>query len=281
MIYVRKGFLQMTAGDHQYDLEEGCCTLIPKDVRHSYLNPRECTSECLEIKFTLPAAPLDTVFSQYKPQMTDSPLVTMLFQQIVREYSDLGSIADDAAAAYLLALLKALTENSRYEKRQSFRFIDAAAYTPLSQKIIRYLEAHYAENISLDTLAADLGHNKSYLCTSFKKNTQITINDCLNMIRIRRAAELIAYSDNDLSQIAAICGFASVSHFNRVFLKHVGNTPGQCRKAYPLDVTILPDRRFEDCPDRQQRFMYSVLAQKRITPEMILSFEKDAREDAE
>ena len=93
------------------------------------------------------------------------------------------------------------------------------------------------------------------------------------MIRIRRAAELTTYSDNDLSQIASMCGFSTVSHFNQVFLKHVGTTPGQCRKAYPLNVTIMPERRFVGVPNRQERFMYSVLAQKMITPEMIKAFE--------
>ena len=281
MIYVASGFLQLTAGTQSYELEQGSCILIPKGVKHAYSNPRDCLTENLEIKFTLPVASMDSTFTQYGPLVSDSPLVGMLYRQIVQEYSDLGSLADDAAAAYLQALLKAMTESRRYAKRHAFRYIDAAEYSPLSQKIIQYLESHFSGDVSLDKLAAAMDYNKSYMCTAFKKDTQITINDCLNMIRIRRAAELIAYSDNDLTQIAAICGFASVSHFNRVFLKYVGNTPGQCRKAYPQDITIQPDLRFLDAPERQNRFMYSVLAQKRISPEMILAFEKGELEHQE
>ena len=278
MLYVCSGRLSLTAGEQTLEMEAGQCVLIPKEMKHSYINTGSATAESLEIKFSLPSPSLDSKFERYGALWSDSPLTGKLFEQIVREYSDLGSLADDAAAAYLLALLHALTENRRYRKPRGFRVIDGTEYSPLSQQIIQYLETHFAQDISLDTLAAALGYNKSYLCIAFKKDTQITINDCLNMIRIRRAAELIAYSDNDLSQIAVMCGFSSTSHFNRVFLKHVGITPGQCRRAYPMNVPLDPQRRFEECPDRPNRFMYSVLGQKQITPEMILSFEKGQSE---
>ena len=119
----------------------------------------------------------------------------------------------------------------------------------------------------MDSLAQAMNHNKSYLCVAFKKDTQLTILDCLNTIRIRRAAELIVYSEYNLTQVADACGFASVSHFNRVFLKYVGITPGQCRRAYPVDILIHPENSNEI--ERANNFMYSVLAQKLISPQMI------------
>lgn len=274
MIFVHSGCLTMTAGRKTFPMEAGQCILIPRGMNHAYSNPGSETLEGLEIKFSIPSEPLDRQYATDEALVSGNSLVRMLFSQIVQEYSDLGSLADDAAASYMEALLNALTVEHRYHKRRDFRFIDAAEYSELSQQIIRYLEQHYAESVSLYDIAEAVGYNKSYMCTSFRKDTQITINDCLNMIRIRRAAELIAYSDNDLSQIAAMCGFSTVSHFNQVFLKHVGTTPGQCRKAFPVGINIMPEQRFMEIPNRQSRFMYNVLAQKMITPEMILTFEK-------
>ena len=274
MLAVQSGELQLTAGGETYPISAGQCVLIPRDMMHAYINLGREMSECLEVKFTIPTSAMDAKFCKHGLLRTEHHLAAILTRQIVQEYADLGSLADEAAASYLLALLNIFTQEKRYHKRNDFRFIDASEFSELSQEIIRYLEKNYAESISLDDVAAAVGYNKSYMCTAFKKNTRITINDCLNMIRIRRAAELIAYSDNDLSHIASMCGFSTVSHFNQVFLKNVGATPGQCRKAYPLDVTIMPERRFVDIPNRQNRFMYSVLAQKMITPEMIIAFEK-------
>ena len=202
-----------------------------------------------------------------QPRVTRSRLACHLVQQILKEYSDLGSLADSAAESYLYALLNALTEQDRYTKPRRFRYIDASSWTELSQKIITWLEDHYGQSASLEALAEDLGYNKSYLCEAFKKNTGLTILDCLNTIRIRRAAELIVYSDHSLPQVADLCGFASVSHFNRVFLKYVGITPGQCRRAYPANALFEGVQ--SPAVRRPDRFMYSVLAQKTITPEMV------------
>lgn len=275
LLFVQTGELQMTAGEDTYTIEAGQCVLIARGVKHAYLNIGKEMCECLEIKFSLPSAAMDGKYSKYDILHSGDPLAAALVQQIVQEYADLGGLADDAAASYLTSLLNLLLRKHRYQKRNEFRFLDASEYSELSQNIIRYLESHYAEPVSLDDVASAVEYNKSYMCTAFRKDTQLTINDCLNFIRIRRAAELIAYSDNDLSSIASMCGFSSASHFNQVFLKHVGTTPGQCRKAYPMAVTIMPERRFVEVPDRKSRFMYSVLAQKMITPEMILSFEKN------
>lgn len=278
MIFVHAGGLTMTAGKKTFPMEAGQCILIPREMNHAYVNPSEETFEGLEIKFAIPSGPLDRQYAGETALVCGSSLVQMLFEQIVQEYSEFGSKRDNAAAAYLLAMLHAMTEESSRGKQRDFRFIDADGYSELSRRTIRYLEEHYDRDVCLDTIAKAVGYNKSYLCVAFKKNTQITVNDCLNMIRIRRAAELIAYSDNDLTQIASMCGFSSVSHFNQVFLKHAGTTPGQCRKAYPTNVPFSPESRFENSEGRGDRFMYCVLAGKRITPEMILSYEKNTTE---
>jgi len=266
MFYIVSGQSRFQVGGTSYDLQAGQCLLVPREMQHSYYNEENDPQERLEIKFTLPRDAMDDQLLRSGPLVSDDKLVGMLFAQILDEYTDLGHLADDAAAAYLMALLSALLRGERYKKDRQFRYVDASAYSELSQKIIRYLEDHFAEGISLDTIAEAMGYNKSYLCVAFKKNTRFTILDCLNMIRIRRAAELIVYSDHSLSQVAEMCGFASDSHFNRVFLKYVGTTPGQCRRAYPVDVLFEPSATFVERPNR---FMYSVLAQKRITPEMI------------
>lgn len=268
MFYIHAGQSVFTVNGKEYVLEAGQTLLVPRQVEHAYSNKQDAVMEYLEIKFTLAQSALDAQLMDLGPLVSAEPLAGMLFRQVLKEYSDLEGLADEAAASYLEALLHVLTEKSRYEKQRQFRFIDASTYNALSQTIIRYLEEHYAEDLSLDALAAALGYNKSYLCVAFKRDTHSTILDFLNMIRIRRAAELIVYSDHSLTQVADMCGFASDSHFNRVFVKYVGTTPGQCRRAYPVNI-LFESTDTVELKDRPSRFMYSVLAQKYITPQMI------------
>lgn len=270
MFYAQAGHFRFCAAGKEYALQSGQTLLVPPQTDHSYANETDAHGEYLEIKFTLSDAAADARLLGNEVQHTDSSLVGALFIQILQEYSDLGKLADESAAAYLSALLSALGAPQRYAgSPRQFRHVDASGCSELSQRVIHYLETHYSEDISLEDLAKALGYNKSYLCVAFKKDTHQTILDCLNMIRIRSAATLIVYGDHPLAQVAELCGFSSVSHFNRVFLKYAGITPGYCRRACPPNILFGYGDRTKNLSSHSEHFLYSVLAQKRITPDMI------------
>jgi len=264
LFYIQTGQFCFTVGDETYRLSDGQTLLVPPQIEHGYINETREPGEYLEIKFA--RSPASS--AEAPVEICDDPLAGMLCRQILQEYSDLGKLADEAAVSYLSALLSLLRKNKRYrEKPRQFLYLDAAGFSPLSRRIVHYLEAHFSEDLSLDALANAMDYNKSYLCAAFKKDTGQTILDCLNVIRIRHAAELIVYSDHSLVQVSQLCGFSSVSHFNRVFLKYAGITPGQARRAYPADILFGSHQKKTD--SQADQFMYSVLAQKRITPDMI------------
>ena len=266
MFYIHDGLFCFTAGGETHQLQPGQILLVPPQIEHGYINETTQAGEYLEIKFAVsqPQNADDQV------QLCDDPLGGMLFSQILQEYSDLGQLADESAEAYLNSLLCIIRKQQRYKKQlRQFQYLDASGYNPLSRRIVRYLEEHYSEDLSLDALAQAMDYNKTYLCAAFKQDTRQTIADCLNMIRIRRAAELIVYSDHSLSQVSQLCGFSSVSHFNRVFLKYAGITPGQARRAYPADILFGTHSADKKPTSQSENFMYSVLARKRITPDMI------------
>ncbi|MBE5869608.1 MAG: helix-turn-helix domain-containing protein [Lachnospiraceae bacterium] len=267
LFFLAEGKGRFEVGGEEYIIQAGQCLLVPRQVMHACVHEEQ--TDYLEIKFSLAQSAMDHKLMAMSPLVSDDPLAGALIYQILQEYSDLGNLADDAAVSYMKALLHVLTKQGRYDAKRQFRYVDASSCSTLSQQIVHYLEEHLSEDISLDRLAKHMDYNKSYLCAAFKKDTQLTIQDCLNTIRIRRAAELIVYSDHNLARVADLCGFASVSHFNRVFLKYVGATPGQCRRAYPVDISLQTSQETITPPEPSNHFMYSVLAQKRITPEMI------------
>lgn len=277
MILVLQGQDQFIVADQPMTLHEGQCLIIPPETEHTFSNTTQGNTEHLELKFTITNPAMHARVLRVSNQVLENALANALFKHILHEYATQCSPADDAPAAYLTALLHALTEEDRHQSPRQFTYVDASGCSVLAQRVIRYLESHYAEDISLDTLAAALGYNKTYLCGVFKKDTDLTILDCLNTIRIRRAAELIVYSDHSLSQVSELCGFSSVSHFNRVFLKYVGATPGQCRRAYPVDILISSDKAQQT--GSTSSFMYSVLARKRFSPQMVRELNAKANEE--
>lgn len=64
----------------------------------------------------------------------------------------------------------------------------------------------------------------------FKKYTGETIVSYLCKIKINRACNLLATTDFTVLNIATSLGYDSLSHFNRIFKSHTGQTPSQFRE---------------------------------------------------
>ena len=94
-------------------------------------------------------------------------------------------------------------------------------------RVMRHLSDHYMKNISLDLLAQQFYISKYHLCREFRRYTNSTIIEYLNSIRVLNAQRLFLESSKNLTTIASEVGFASLSHFERVFRKVTGMAPGE------------------------------------------------------
>ncbi|SEN31055.1 helix-turn-helix transcriptional regulator [Lihuaxuella thermophila] len=136
-----------------------------------------------------------------------------------------------AKQRFLLLFLQLLIEI--YEE---YQMTDHAAESPtekelIVQRVISYIEKHYAEEISLERIADELFLSKYYLSHTFKDVTGVTIMSYVMNRRINQA-KICFLIDPDLSVTEAgyRVGFKHLSHFSRVFKEKVGMTPEQYRK---------------------------------------------------
>ena len=95
-----------------------------------------------------------------------------------------------------------------------------------------YLCAHYAENITLDTLANLFFLNKYYISHAFQKKYGCSIMKFLNTIRCNEAKTLLETTDLSITEIAISVGYNSSSHFTGSYKQIIGETPVQTRKNY-------------------------------------------------
>jgi AraC-like DNA-binding protein len=97
-------------------------------------------------------------------------------------------------------------------------------------EIIDYLQAHYADKLTLEQLSETFFISSTYLCRLFKQTTGFTIIEYLNYIRIKEAQRLLQSTDAKVTTIAENTGFDSIAHFGRVFKQIVNRSPLQYRK---------------------------------------------------
>lgn len=106
----------------------------------------------------------------------------------------------------------------------------------IAMKVIRYIEEHYRESITLNELAAHFFVSKSYLCRAFKKYTNQTIIQYVNNTRIMMAQRRLMDTEDRIARISMDTGFENVTTFDRVFRQVTGVSPTQLRKRQRSSV---------------------------------------------
>ncbi len=98
------------------------------------------------------------------------------------------------------------------------------------QLAIEYIQAHLADNISLEAIATELGMSQYYFARLFKQSTGYSPYQYLIKCRIERAQKLLIQNQQSIANIALQVGFANQSQFGRHFKRFTGVTPKQFRK---------------------------------------------------
>lgn len=114
---------------------------------------------------------------------------------------------------------------------------EAAAMRKGYQRIrpaVNHIQSHFAEPLSLETLASLCGMSRTYFCTLFKNIMGMNYGVYVEKIRVNRACMLLATSDLPVLDIALESGFSSLSNFNATFKESCGKTPSQYRRELPL-----------------------------------------------
>lgn len=98
---------------------------------------------------------------------------------------------------------------------------------PVVTKVVRYIEQHLNQNLTLDLLSGYVHLHPQYLCRLFKQGTGLTITQYVTNLRLQRAKHLIENTACSISEISVSCGFSDANYFARVFKKKEGITPTQ------------------------------------------------------
>jgi AraC family transcriptional regulator len=92
------------------------------------------------------------------------------------------------------------------------------------------LHAHFAEEVTIDNLAAAVGVHPTHLMRTFRRFHRCTVGEYLRSLRVEHACHLLSTSDAPLAGIALSTGFSDQSHFSHAFKRQKGMPPAAFRK---------------------------------------------------
>lgn len=134
--------------------------------------------------------------------------------------------------AFFLELLECLyaEQNPIYLSQKSPFSISESEGQRMST-VFNYLLKHYAEDLELEKVAAQVHLTPPAFCRYFKKHTRKTFTVFLNEIRINAACRMLKEEQQlTVAEVAYSTGFNNIPHFNRTFKRVMGQRPNDWRR---------------------------------------------------
>ena len=103
------------------------------------------------------------------------------------------------------------------------------AEPPVISKAKQYIQEHQGDELSLGEVSKAVNTSTFYFCKMFKKYTGVNFTNYVSRLRIEKAKNLLLNPNLRVSEIAYEVGFQSLTHFNRVFKKIIGQSPTEYR----------------------------------------------------
>ncbi|MBR3769338.1 MAG: AraC family transcriptional regulator [Lachnospiraceae bacterium] len=136
--------------------------------------------------------------------------------------------------AYLQMFFAELIE----QYQQSVQGIENLENIPGAEQVKRlmiYIAEHYNEKIRINEVAHEMGINRCYLSSAFKRLTGCSPTEYLIQVRMEKAKSLLTKTNYSISRIASEVGYSDQLAFSRMFKRRFGESP----KKYREDIEQL------------------------------------------
>lgn len=103
------------------------------------------------------------------------------------------------------------------------------SYSKNINKALEYISDNYRKQISVEMVSEHISKTPNYFSTLFKKEIGMSFSEYVNILRIKKAKELMDNSDMLLNEIAEYVGYSNYIYFTQVFKKIEGFSPSKNR----------------------------------------------------
>ena len=233
--YLLKGERHIFIEDKIFTLHENSIVIIPPFYMHKteggpyqrinvYLsedllegNERKFLSNCSSIlSFELEPAKRDIILSLFHPFLGQTDEGDILKKKY--------SLSFAKTFLYILqsSTLTPLTYSPSISKNNSNKaFI---------LDIVAYINTHFQEKLSLDTLKKQFFVSKNTLCKNFQQVMHCSVMEYCSAVRLNEAKQLLLTTDKSIEDISDLCGYSSANYFSLFFKSKTGLAPSNYRK---------------------------------------------------
>ncbi len=120
------------------------------------------------------------------------------------------------------------------EGMRAFQTLGNDLYDLKIKEAIHFILWNYNNcDLSVKTIADHVGLSQNYLCSLFKQNTNVTVNDFIIQVRMEKVKKLLKGTDLRLYEITEKVGITDPNYMSALFKRCCGQTPSQYRHSHP------------------------------------------------
>ncbi|MEC0369753.1 GH39 family glycosyl hydrolase [Paenibacillus chibensis] len=239
IIFVLRGTLEATVDNRRHRLSEGDVLVINSSHVHEVIG----LDLNIIATFLIPDAyirsnlkGMDSVYFECdsrlagKEQRQGLDRIRQLLAEMVQLRYKRGDVYELEMQIRMLGVLSALAQQFRTEARSEAM---NEKYKERMLRIISYIDDHYEEPISLQTIADREFLSVPYLSKFFSDNIGLNFQSYLTSIRLKNAVEeLLSCDEERISDLALKHGFPNAKSFYSAFKNRYHMTPNEYRKQY-------------------------------------------------
>ena len=240
-VYIDSGAIICNVGEERLELKQGDFYLIPPEREHSYEAKRNATASIFIVCFRSSAETLSILDKRIALNKETKTIIydiikesknafTFPFNRKLKLLSTPLFGAQQLVENNIERLLVSLVRNES-NSNMNIKFVmnSIELENNLVNDIITLLKASVYERISLDDISRQSYYSKTFLNVIFRKNTDHTIMQYYNLIKIEEAKKLLreGYSP---SAVSSKLQFESPTYFTKVFKKYTELTPSEYKK---------------------------------------------------
>lgn len=148
-----------------------------------------------------------------------------------------GELDGDASAWYhpyyiLSQLMDGMRHMQDADKEEAAEPVNNEFY----ERIMEYMQRHYMEDITLDSVAERFHVTAVHLSRWFKKANDINFSTYLSALRMNRACELLRdHPDMKITEVSSAVGIRNAATLTRQFKSFAGVTPERYRRQFIME----------------------------------------------
>lgn len=216
LVVIESGRYRAWVNEKPVTLSRGDVLFVQRGEAHRYENLSASLAHCLNV----PQELFESLHLPRKLPMvirgdSKSNRLSRIFHEAHRRWD---SASEQYKIGFVYTVFGVILQSFPLEN------LDKDKNTDKFTEILKYLEEHFREQISLDDLTERFGYSKSYFSRTFNRLTGMNLREFLNRRRITEALKMKAeHPSVPWVHISVNVGFESWSTFARAYKRYGGN----------------------------------------------------------